>query len=209
MIKLESTTSGEDHVLSASALPRYVSNLRMSQLNWDDLNAGREWRKTLRLCYLPKCLCEPHLLEALLEAKGLRGSVDRVRVTPGKTGRQLGSAVLRARITEAVPALVRLFHGHQFGSNGSTPVAVSFAEVQGARSSMRVPGHGNKLARGTEPARIKTCIEAGMSSDSTAAESARASSPDSDTPACSGSVSPRRRLPPGLQPPPGLESFCH
>merc|ERR1719464_1724869 len=122
-------------MLTASSLPRYVSSLRMSQLNWDDLNAGREWRKNLRVCYLPKCLCEPRALEALLEAKGLRSSVDRVHVLPGKRGRHLGSAVLRAKTTKAIPSLVRLFHGHQFGSS-LTPVAVSFAEDQGARSAI-------------------------------------------------------------------------
>merc|ERR1719464_1361646 len=178
MIKLESTTSGEDHVLSASALPRYVSNLWMSQLNWDDLNAGREWRKTLRLCYLPKCLCEPRALDVLLEAKGLSSSVERVHVVPGKGVRCLGSAVLRAKTMDVVPALVRLFHGRQFGSSSSTPVAVSFAEDQGAKPSAKGSQHGSKVDISREPVHIKM----GMSSDSTVAESTRASSPDSDAP---------------------------
>eukprot|EP00420_Gonyaulax_spinifera_P008074 CAMPEP_0197944248 /NCGR_PEP_ID=MMETSP1439-20131203/125317_1 /TAXON_ID=66791 /ORGANISM="Gonyaulax spinifera, Strain CCMP409" /LENGTH=413 /DNA_ID=CAMNT_0043567505 /DNA_START=43 /DNA_END=1284 /DNA_ORIENTATION=- len=202
------------HTRSADPLPRYVRSLRLSQLSWGEFNTGREWRRTLRLCFLPKSLCEPGALEGVLEASGLRDSVERLRVVPGRGGRSLGCAMLRAKTVEAVPALAKLFHGRQYGGSSATPVAVSFAEGQGVRSSGRASTLAQGSTRGKEPLRVKSSLKEpseplepleAETSETTAADSL---SEDSDASAHEDSPTPSKTLPAGFLPPPGLESLC-
>jgi hypothetical protein len=104
--------------------PRYVNDLRMSQVRWDDLASNREWRTALHLRGLPKIMCEPGVLRSVLQSQGLLDKVESLRVLPTK-GKQLCNVLLNAKSVADVPMLAKFFHGRTFG--GSMPVAVSFA----------------------------------------------------------------------------------
>jgi len=195
---------------SASCRPRKVNSLRMSQLNWEDLTSGREWRTVLRLNFLPRRLCEPGALEALLRHHGLAELVERVRVLPARGS--LGCAVVKVKSVAGVPALAKFFHGRQLGS--STPVAVCFADGQhAARAGRGAPRHAARPVHLGEPLHVKSCAQEseGLAecSDSTVSVSPRDSS---DSEASLLQEEPRQAarqpLPCGVRPPPGLEGLC-
>lgn len=154
--------SGEDSHSNGSANgPRYRTDLLLSKVNWDELASGVEKRTTLRLKCLPRPLCDEQALGSLLARVGLAGMVDCVRVLPGE-GKRHGSALINAVSTEAVAAVARLFHGRQFGTG--TPVAVSFAAVQGSsdinrvhpdRQPLRVEAMGDRKVEEQPPRRIE------------------------------------------------------
>lgn len=109
--------------------PRYHNDLRLSEVNWADLDCGRDVRTTLRLRCLPAKLCEEEAFHQCLRRGGLTKMVDCVRIFPGE-GRRPGSALVNAVNMAGVKAVTRYFHGRQWGK--SMPVAVSFAAVQGS-----------------------------------------------------------------------------
>lgn len=109
--------------------PRYMSDFRLSELNWADLASGRELRTTLLLRFLPKALCLPGALERFLVKKDLAALVQIVRVSQGKASR-LGSAVVNALDSDAVAKVGKFFHGCQWGTGRMMPVAVSFAAAE-------------------------------------------------------------------------------
>jgi len=199
--------------------PCHISGLRMTQIRWEDFTSHREWRTALLLRGLPRSLCQPGQIEALLEAHGLRDALLSVRLPKSLSRMSLGHAIVTATSIEQAPRLAKFFHGKQFGN--SMPVAVSFApnqigSVGGKRSSVaRVCS--SDVARSKDlgaPRRIslsksrRECVD---SSESTSPDSPRGSeSLQSDDGAgleetCSGfTAPPGLMLPPGLTPPPGL-----
>jgi len=108
--------------------PRYMTDLLLSKVVWDELAAGLEKRTTLRLRCLPSRLCNESALKGVLAQAGLSELVDCVRTFPGE-GRRPGSALVNAVSAEKVAPVARLFHGRQWGA--ALPVSVSFAAVQG------------------------------------------------------------------------------
>lgn len=109
--------------------PRYRTDLTLSKVNWDELSSGLEKRTTLRLRCLPGRLCHEEALNSLLTKASLVEAVDCLRVFPGE-GKRPGSALINVKKTSSVAAVAKLFHGKQWGMS-PTPVAVSFAAVQG------------------------------------------------------------------------------
>lgn len=106
-------------------VPQKAMALKFSELSWEDLKNKREQRTSLHLRGLPRKLCMPGALEALISQNGLEDMVSGVRLLPQAAGARLGCAVLTARSVEEVPKLAKFFHGRQFGA--SAPVAVSFS----------------------------------------------------------------------------------
>jgi len=136
----ENAPPGPKAAVPLGAGPRKVHSFSLSALDWAALASHRERRRALHLRGLPPQLCAAGGLEALLDASGLIGSVEEVRLLPRTSvHRGLGCAVLRARSSEDVAVLARFFHGRRFGSG--SPVAVSFAGPgQSAKSlPMRQP----------------------------------------------------------------------
>jgi len=113
-----------------TAKPRYVDQLRLSQVRWEDLANHQERRTVLQLRGLPPRLCQPGALKALMLAQGLLDKVARLSIAPGRLGRP-GCAKLYAKGIDEVSVLTKFFHGRQFG--GSSLVAVSFAADQGLK----------------------------------------------------------------------------
>jgi len=120
---IPSCKHGEAHVHSS---PRYVHDLRLSQLNWDALASNKEKRTALHLRGLPRKLCEVEKLTALLQSNDLGDCVTGVRALPSKS-KHIGCVVIHAASVDHVAKLAKFFHGRQFGN--SLPVAVSFAPM--------------------------------------------------------------------------------
>lgn len=179
---------------STDAKPRYLKDLRLHTVNWDDLSKGREWRRVLRLRGLPDKLCRPGALEALLKTSGLSEHVERVAVTKGN--QKVGSALVKANSAEGVLAIAKFFHGRQLGVS-FTPISVSFASNQGG--AQRSPKNLKALHL-AEPQHIDSPF---ASSDSTGPGSPRASE-GSGVESEEGILS----FPPGLEPPSFLVASC-
>jgi len=127
--------------------PRYINDLRLSQVNWGDLASGRDKRTTLQLRCLPAQLCDEMELANILERVRLLHYVSCIQAFPG-TGKRLGSALINAGDAAGAAAIAKYFHGRQWGR--SLPVSVSFAAVQ---SSERPPGLAKPFDR-AEPRRV-------------------------------------------------------
>jgi len=196
-----------------SSEPRRINDLRMSQLRWDDLAAGREWRTSLLLRGLPRSLCQPGRLEALLQASGLGDSVSSIRVPRSMCSRSVGHAIITASAVKEVPKVAKFFHGKQFGN--SMPIAVSFASTQSGRATTRdaiavVSSAATPVAsigvRKPKLISLSSCLDFGDSSDRTSMGSPRSSQSTSGNDCCSiWAPASDLTFPPGLRPPPGLD----
>jgi len=133
-VKLEHDANGQQAYVPSSkhggapvhSVPCFVHDLRLSQINWDDLANDREKRTALHLRGLPSKLCEVTTLTSLLQSKNLGEFVSGVQVLPSKSER-IGCVIIHAASVEHVAKLAKFFHGRQFGN--SPPVAVSFAPM--------------------------------------------------------------------------------
>jgi len=142
--------------------PRYRNDLRLSEVNWNDLSKGRDTRTTLRLRCLPRKLCDEDAFRMALSHAGLSEHVDCFRVFSSE-GRKTGSALVNASSGSGVAAVAKYVHGRQWGR--SMPVAVSFAAVQGSAELRRAfpsktlfsESRVAQLAKAAEPWRIETC----------------------------------------------------
>lgn len=109
--------------------PRKRNDLRLSQISWQDLASGWEWRTTLQLRCLPPPLCSEEALQQMLLRAGLANCVDCIRVFKGEKQR-MGSALVNAVDAEGVMKVAKYLHGRHWGR--SMPIAVSFSAQQGA-----------------------------------------------------------------------------
>lgn len=114
---------------SLEGTPRKRNDLRLSQVHWDDLSSGREWRTTLRLRCLPKQLCDEEALKSLLARAGLAEAVDLIRAFPGQ-GNGPGTALVNAVDSAGAAAVAKYLHGRSWGR--TMPISVGFAALQGA-----------------------------------------------------------------------------
>jgi len=103
--------------------PRRVCVAELSQINWDDLASGREWRTKLQLRGVPMKMCAPGTLEAYLKQQGLFDTVEELRIVPSAS-KKWAFIALKVKSVSDVSAIVKLFHGRSF--SGSKPVAVNF-----------------------------------------------------------------------------------
>merc|ERR1719367_4817 len=159
---------------STAARPRFLNGLELSQLNWETLANGQEWRRDLLLRGLPAHLGEKAALMDFLAAEGFADAVRKVSIVPNKgVARRVGAAVVRAASAEAALKLARAFHGAQLAGPRSPRAAVSFA-------AQRTPGR----AKGREPMRVRS---------NTLGASQEACQAGTEAPSWVG-------LPPGLEP---------
>lgn len=176
--------SADDSKSSGPFAPRYRNDLKLSEVNWQDLVSGHETRTTLRLRCLPPHLCEePAFLRALASA-GLDKVVDCYRIFPGQ-GKRPGSALVNSVTAAGVISLAKYFHGRQWGR--SMPVAVSFDALQGAAEVSRAfPDKplvdGFLKMKASEPWRVETSEVASSTGEPGVSDVSTEAGDDADTP---------------------------
>ncbi|CAE8637131.1 unnamed protein product [Polarella glacialis] len=109
------------------AKPLVPAHLKISQLNWRDLESGLEQRRTLLLRGLPRQLCSQDSLRRVLEEAGLSHHVVQMKAVPMKETSRVGSMMVQVTDdASATSTVARFFHGRQFGVK-ALPVSVSFS----------------------------------------------------------------------------------
>lgn len=100
-------------------------------VDWAELSSGQDRRTTLQLLRFPNSMCQPGAIQRALSQVSLLQTIDFVHCVKG-SGRQLGTAIVNVVLLADVPAVVRFFHGRQYGR--APPVQVRFSKVQGLQA---------------------------------------------------------------------------